>query len=48
MEFVVPGSETNAVIGELNPLCSYQVYVRGTNSAGDGLYSNIPVIAKSN
>ena len=43
----VPGSETNAVIGDLNPSSSYQVFVSAATSAGMGEYSSNPVIAKS-
>ena len=43
----VPGNESSALIGSLNPSDSYQVFVGATTSAGDGQYSNEPVIAQS-
>ena len=44
---LVPGSETNTLIGGLNPPSSYQVYVKAATLAGEGEYSSIPVVAKS-
>ena len=43
----VPGSETHAVIGDLNPSSAYQVFVNAFTSAGRGDFSSIPVVAKS-
>ena len=47
MVFSVPGNETNALIGNLDPPASYQVYVSAATSAGEGEYTNISVVAQS-
>ena len=47
MPFTVPGSETNALIGNLDPSFTYEVYVSAATSAGEGEYTSIPVVAKS-
>ena len=43
----VPGSDTSAIIGDLNPSSSYQVFVSAATSAGIGEYSSNPVVARS-
>ena len=43
----VPGSETNALIGDLDPSFTYEVYVSAETSAGEGEYTGIPVVVKS-
>ena len=43
----VPGSEANALIGNLDPPSNYQVYVSAVTSAGEGEYTSIPVVARS-
>ena len=48
MFFSVPGSETNALIGDLDPPSNYQVYVSAATSAGEGEFTSIPVVAQSN
>ena len=47
MFVTVPGSETHALIGDLSPSLSYQVFVSAATSAGLGDYSSIPVVAQS-
>ena len=47
MVIPVPGSETNALIGGLDPPSSYQVFVNAATSAGEGEYSSIPVVVRS-
>ena len=47
MVFPVPGSETNALIGDLDPPSNYQVYVSAATSAGEGEFTSIPVVARS-
>ena len=48
VNFPVPGNETNALIGGLDPPSTYEVYVSAATSAGEGEYSIIPVVARSN
>ena len=47
MVFPVPGSETNALIGDLDPPSNYQVYVSASTSAGEGEFTSVPVVAQS-
>ena len=47
MVISVPGSETNALIGDLDPPSTYEVYVSAATSAGEGEYSSIPAVARS-
>ena len=47
MFVTVPGSETSALIGDLSPSHSYQVFVSAATSAGSGEYSSNPVVARS-
>ena len=47
MFVTVPGSETSALIGDLSPSDSYQVFVNAATSAGFGESSSNIVIAES-
>ena len=47
MVLPVPGSETNVLIGDLDPPSTYQVYVSAATSAGEGEYTSIPVVSRS-
>ena len=47
MFVTVPGSETNALIGDLSPSDAYQVFVSAATSAGFGESSSNLVIAES-
>ena len=47
MFVTLPGSETNALIGDLNPSSAYKVFVSAATSAGSGEFSSNPVVAQS-
>lgn len=46
-DIVVPGNESSAIIGGLNPASAYRVFVRASTLAGDGPYTSLPEIAQS-